>query len=71
MEVLLAKAGGAKQAQAMVNAVEARTGKTALHYAAESDRCAMMELLLKQGAGTSCCRLRACDVSYLDSGLWW
>jgi ankyrin repeat protein len=53
MEVLLAKAGGAEQARTMVNAVEARTGKSALHYAAENGRCRMMKLLLKQGAGTT------------------
>ncbi|ELR20903.1 ankyrin repeat domain containing protein 44, putative [Acanthamoeba castellanii str. Neff] len=50
MEVLLERAGGPEQAQALVNAVEPRTGKTALHFAAENGRELMVALLLKKGA---------------------
>lgn len=51
MEILLAKAGGPERAREMVRAAEPRTGKTALHFAAENGSVAMVELLLRQGAG--------------------
>jgi ankyrin repeat protein len=35
----------------MIRAAEPRTGKTALHFAAENGSVAMVELLLRQGAG--------------------
>ena len=53
MEVLIEKAGGPEKARALINAVESRTGKTALHFAAENGHCAMVAFLLKQGAGTT------------------
>jgi ankyrin repeat protein len=52
MEVLMEKAGGPEKARELINAVESRTGNTALHFAAENGHCAMVAFLLKQGAGT-------------------
>ncbi|ELR16094.1 Fbox domain containing protein [Acanthamoeba castellanii str. Neff] len=50
MEVLMEKAGGPEKARELINAVESRTGNTALHFAAENGHCAMVAFLLNQGA---------------------
>jgi hypothetical protein len=52
MKVLVERAGGEERMRAMINAVEARSGKTALHFAAERGHSPVVTLLLKQGAGT-------------------